>query len=687
MASSSLSRLVLRFVLKWLLLPALLFLLIGAVIWFFFRIENIEKEQRYYTESLSRYVSSYLEYAGQSLDYVLNRAEENEPLKEEMELLLQSTSLFEQLFILNSAGRAIEAVPQMNEIVDFSGIVSRPPEGSELFLTTPYYSVTSKRIVVGMVRNAPKKGMVLAELNLEVLQNYVENLLPHVDHGFGFITDGYGNIIAHPDMSMVQRQENVGNRKIFSLLENEKTVSGIYRINGRFNITSGTLVSSGNWVVVISRDAQALLVPAFVTITTSVIGLVFFLSFLAFLFDRRLYGRIIRPLADFTKALDSVKKDDAYKNSIALPALQNNSFRELETLYNSFKEMQKAIAEREYKLRESEKRWQFTLEEAGDGVWDWDIGSGNMFFSRRYMELLGYDEHEFAGNLKEWKKLIHPEDAEIVETEISKHLNGDSEILAFEHRVRCRDGLYKWILSRGKIIERDAEQNPLRIIVSHTDITERKKSEESLKRALKEKEILLKEIHHRVKNNLNVVASLLSLQADEVKSVEDAQTAFLESYNRVYSMALVHENLYRTESFSEVDMKSYINTILDELIQGSSRRDKIELYQKVEDIHLDITYAVPCGIILNELLTNILKHAFPNGKGGYISVLLKQLEKGGYELRVHDNGIGISEKIDYETPATLGLKLVHLLTEQIHGKLQIEGKEGTTFIIQFGIEE
>lgn len=218
------------------------------------------------------------------------------------------------------------------------------------------------------------------------------------------------------------------------------------------------------------------------------------------------------------------------------------------------------------------------------------------------------------------------------------------------------------------------------------EIKERKKAEEHIKASLKEKEVLLKEVHHRVKNNLQVISSLLSLQSQHIEDKE-AYAMFKESQDRVRSMALVHEKIYQSLDFDRIDFAEYIKSLARSLYRSyGTNMSQVELKFDVEDIHLSVDLAVPCGLVVNELISNALKHAFPDAKEhrGYIEVGLKSFPENGIELSVADNGVGLPEGIDFENTGSLGMQLVTILIEdQLIGNLTIEHNHGAKFIIRF----
>ena len=215
------------------------------------------------------------------------------------------------------------------------------------------------------------------------------------------------------------------------------------------------------------------------------------------------------------------------------------------------------------------------------------------------------------------------------------------------------------------------------------EVGERLRTEERLRASLGEKEILLKEIHHRVKNNLQIIYSLLSLQSDLILD-EQTLELFKDSKHRIRSMALIHEKLYRSEDLARIDFGEYVNALTSDLLSSySSNPTGLNLKLHVNGVHLSVDTAVPCGLMLNELFTNSLKYAFPDGQDGEINIEL--LKNGGEEFRlvIGDNGIGIPEEVDFRNTKSLGLQLVNSLAAQLDGAVELDRTHGTTFTITF----
>ncbi|WP_319414725.1 histidine kinase dimerization/phosphoacceptor domain -containing protein [Marispirochaeta aestuarii] len=216
------------------------------------------------------------------------------------------------------------------------------------------------------------------------------------------------------------------------------------------------------------------------------------------------------------------------------------------------------------------------------------------------------------------------------------------------------------------------------------DITDRKLAREALHREIEEKKTLLREIHHRVKNNLNIVASLLNLQKNEFQTEVSARQSFDDMAKRIHSMAMIHDSLYNSGSLSSVTMSTYIRKLISELNASLGRPPLIRIDADLEDIQLNITSAVPCGILINELITNAIKHAFRDRSEGRIHVSLeKKTGTHTIVLTVKDNGSGLNPDFSLESSASLGMRLIQLLTSQLDGTLSYSSNQGATFSVEF----
>ena len=224
-----------------------------------------------------------------------------------------------------------------------------------------------------------------------------------------------------------------------------------------------------------------------------------------------------------------------------------------------------------------------------------------------------------------------------------------------------------------------------RAVEAHQLSVERKRAEEALHASLREKEILLREVHHRVKNNMQVISGLLDLQASSSGNPELIER-LNESQSRIRSMALVHEKLYGSKDFARIDLVGYVRALSQELFQSYKiNPGKIDLIVQTDgDVYVDINKAIPCGLILNELISNALQHAFPGDGPGEIKIIIGETKETEIEIVIRDNGVGLPDDVDIHQPRTVGLHLVNgLVKNQIDGQIEVRRDNGTEFRIKF----
>ncbi|MEI6876793.1 MAG: histidine kinase dimerization/phosphoacceptor domain -containing protein [Spirochaetota bacterium] len=250
------------------------------------------------------------------------------------------------------------------------------------------------------------------------------------------------------------------------------------------------------------------------------------------------------------------------------------------------------------------------------------------------------------------------------------------------------------VVTKGEVVELDEELDgrsystikfPIvlgdkTLLAGYTiDVTE-------LKRSLAEKEVLLREVHDRVKNNLNVISSLLHLQSSVIQTPEQAIAAFERSRDRVMAMALVHEELYKSRDYARVDMGTYLDGLARQLARVHGLGRDVKLDVEAGKTLLPVDKSIPCGLIFNELITNALEHAFPEGGPGEIRISLRETEDGFIELSVADSGIGLPEGDGMQTDESLGLPLVRMLVEQLDGSMESSSGHGARFLIRFPLK-
>lgn len=333
-------------------------------------------------------------------------------------------------------------------------------------------------------------------------------------------------------------------------------------------------------------------------------------------------------------------------------------------------------------LRELQEFQHLAIEASLLGIWKYSSKSGMFTLDERSQKLLGISEAVVSGEQLEAR--VHPEDLERV-LESFQRLNdpADSGAFKIENRLLLPDGSCKWVAICATRFLRKSQSEATDekwFIGTLADISEVQLTSQLLATSLQEKDAMLKEIHHRVKNNLQVISSLLSLQASDVSNSEVQQFS-LESQRRVRAMALVHEMLYQAESLAMIDMQGYVDKLCTNLIQ-SYGPEKASIIPVVEELHLGLDQALPIGLILSELAANAFKHAFPDGRHGQINIELRRMLDSDILLSVTDNGVGLPANVSMFEETSLGLRLVNLLTRQLRGQLTISGTLGANFTIE-----
>ena len=287
-----------------------------------------------------------------------------------------------------------------------------------------------------------------------------------------------------------------------------------------------------------------------------------------------------------------------------------------------------------------------------------------------------------------WFNQLHPDDRSYCNEEFARGCIAGGPFRA-EFRALTRDGKVVWVHGEARVV-RDEDGRPMFIQGVAYDITESKRAEEAvragaeqLKASLEEKEVLLKEIHHRVKNNLQVISSLLKLQAAHIEDPA-ALEMFNESRHRIQTMALVHEKLYQSANFSRVDFGEYARS-LSALLASTYRHKaaRIALKTEIEEVSLGVDVALPLGLIINELISNSLKYAFPKGGDGEIRIAINRVADNQLQLIVADNGIGFPSDVDFRKTESLGMQLLLALSGQIGGRVELRADAGTEFRILF----
>jgi len=332
-------------------------------------------------------------------------------------------------------------------------------------------------------------------------------------------------------------------------------------------------------------------------------------------------------------------------------------------------------------LRGSEELFRTTFELAGAGIVQVSLSGRFTRVNKRFCEIVGYTEGEML-ELR-FQDITHPDDLEEDLANVSRIVGGEITSHALEKRYVRKDGSLVWVSLIVSLV-RDESGDPSYFIAVAEDTTKRKNAEMAVQSSLAEKEVLLREIHHRVKNNMQVISSLLNLQA---KNIEDERLSkiFQESQSRVRAMALIHEILYQSGHLGRIDLGDYVTKLATSLVRMyGTGPDRINIRIGTEDVNLGIDDTVPCGLVINELLSNSLKYAFQDGRTGEIGIEAMLVTSDRIMLVVYDDGVGFPADLDIRNTETMGMRLVVGLVEsQLGGRVDLDREDGTRFTITF----
>lgn len=635
------------------------------------------------SKSLVQEAEDFLNQQQSLLGVVKNFAEDKSSLEDEalntfLNSIIEHYQFFDMIQIVDKQGYIRQLAPYKGDIfrTNISGypFFKQTQKLTEPFWSTIFTSPQTGKPTIAVTRIF-NKGMIVGYINLYQFGRFFDRFNIG-NSGWIEVVDANGTLIYHSDKSLVYQQVNLKNMNLVQQGLSGKTGTFRYREAGREILSNLAVITQTGWPVIVSQTAEEALAPILIA-RNIFLGGVFGALLLAIWFALYSLGKILQPLSHLAVWAKEVASGQYDISS------NHDNYREFNILAEDFLKMTEAIELREQALRESEERYALAVLGAEDGLWDWDIEKNDFYFSPRWKEMLGYSFFEIENHPDEWFNRIHPDDYPNVQKDLNRHFSGETSHFRSEHRLLHKNGSYHWVLARGLVI-RNSENVPYRMAGSLSDISERKHDEEKIKASLKEKEILLKEIHHRVKNNMQIISSLLRLQSHYIQD-EKQIAMFKDSQNRIRSMSLVHEKLYQSKDLTKIDFSDYIVNLVNSIFRSYTiNSERIQLDISVDKIRLGINTAIPCGLIINELVTNSVKYAFPGERSGIIGVTIQQQNKKTIKLIVKDNGIGIPKNIDILHSESLGLQLVTvLIKDQLHGQIDLFRENGTEYQVTF----
>jgi two-component sensor histidine kinase len=387
-----------------------------------------------------------------------------------------------------------------------------------------------------------------------------------------------------------------------------------------------------------------------------------------------------------------VQSDELHESEAKLKETLDNLEEKVEERTAELEEAYDSLLEKDIRLNDAQRI-------AHIGSWDRNLATGELYWSDEMYRIFRIDPLRFGATFDAFLSCVHPNDRDDVVNSVKDALHGKT--IDIEYRIISGDGEERIVYVQGEAIF-DERCTPVRTRGTIQDITERKKAEE----AQTKMEIARKqEIHHRIKNNLQVISSLLGLQAEKFKGIEcikdsEVLEAFRESQDKVISMALIHEELYKGAEIDTLDFSSYIQELVENLFM-TYRLGNIDISLGLnldKNIFFDTDTAVPLGMIISELISNSLKHAFVGKDKGEIQIELcrekteectdniEDCNSTNFVLTISDNGVGIPENFSIEDLDTLGIPLVTTLVDQLDGELELKRDNGTEFILRFKVK-
>lgn len=493
--------------------------------------------------------------------------------------------------------------------------------------------------------------------------------------GHAVITDKNGYIIAHPEQAFVDQRMNIGKLNLFRQAETGKEGSFLYRFQGKEKFGTVIRQPQTGWYLFIAQNRREANGPVrdIVFIFAVILGITVVVAVVLALENRR---KFVRPISSL---MQSARKIAAGSYSIRL---EESDYTEIDSFISAFRRMTETIQKRQEALYNSTEQYRNLIEHAGSIIMRWNTDLRYTFLNSYALELFGFTEKELIG-----KKLIgttHREKGkagEDIEKLLEDILAHPEKYRSNENEVVNRRGERRWVQWSNKPIY-GPEGNVAEILSIGTDRTAYKEAEERISNSLQEKEILLKEIHHRVKNNMQIISSLLSLQAVRISDPRDIEL-FQSSQNRVHSMSLIHEQLYESENLAEINFQNYIGELVSYISDMYlSPEDDIQFDIRGGSAYLRIDQAIPCALIVNELLSNAVKYAFPLYPAkGRVEISMEHREQ--YILTVRDNGAGLPADFDPAKPEGLGYQLIITLIDQLQGELRVESDKGSAVTITF----
>lgn len=645
---------------------------------------------------------------------------------DELQALLEQNQSLLEVIRTDNAGVVIADVHRDNSVL--ANLITIPQSqwfikarAGETYIGNVQLSARNEPYLVMAVPSA-EGGVVAARVQMDVLWDVVRNI--HFgESGQAYVITRTGQIVAHTNAEVVINNTSIQDRPEFIALMAEPGndwFGTFENFEGERVVGKAVPIEGTDWLIMTElpwNEAYQSTRRAVVVLGTEAFVLMFLASWLM---GRRVKANIMDPMKLLRRGVEEIGLGNLHYR------IDMQSGDEIGQVASAFDMMAEHLQERDAQVEAqttallmSEARYRAIVEDQTelicrflpDGTLTFVNEAYCRYFDKRREDLIG---HSFI-------PMIPEDDKPLVEAAFAS-LDVDNPVITYEHRVILPDGSLRWqqwtdrliLLDNAKVAEyasvgrditerKHAEDELRRLNLELEDrvhertealsranerlqneVSERKAAEALVLASLQEKEVLLKEIHHRVKNNLQIISSLLNLQTQGITDTGTLQ-AMRDSQARVRSMALIHEKLYQSENLANIEFGEYVKSLSNDLFRAyRGHAGGVQLKVQVDEVFLGLDQAVSCGLILNELMTNALKYAFPDRKSGTIWVELSAGQGRMVNLRVADDGIGIPSDFDVHNAKSLGLQLVNNLAKQLDAKVNLSTSNGTVFLITFG---
>lgn len=595
------------------------------------------------------------------------------------DLLNKAYPAFEHVLITNSAGRVVQESSSSGELgFDLSAreYFRVPFSTRENFVSPPF--ISGPLYIPNSVLARPFPGGVsIAYISLSFMNEFLKSLPSSANKSIS-VVDKRGVFVAHnADYSLLGRSEIVSLESWFRDHDGREGngLSIVTRLDGVEELLCwATVPGISGWTVIVSEPTERVFRAVYIL---RVAVLVFFAVYALFalllnMTVLRFVRRDIEMLVRFSQKITDGELDSR---------IDFQGFYDFTHLAANLEHMGEAIQERELQLKANERRLFDLLDFLPIPVILLTREKNIELMNRAMERTLGWTQDEIITE-EDWFLSVYPDEQirentkKFWDSYINELMQGKQPESNFRGILCCRDGSFRTLVGEAAMIAD-------RIVVTFVDVTQADEAAAQMAASIKEKELLLSEVHHRIKNNMNTIKGLLTLQI-AAETNHSAAEALRDAEGRVQGIIMLYDRLYLTDNCRELSVREYFEPLMDEVVNSFPNRDIVVVHTDIQDLILNIQFLTPLGILVNELLTNMMKHAFTGRHAGRVSLSVSQKENH-ITVILEDDGIGLPESVSLVDSTGFGMMLTGMLIEQMGGTIHIDRDSGTKFTIEFNM--